>query len=97
MENVQPELHSSNTTTQWNTTEETYDPGAPQKTSPRTDKILKHEVLSEPAVTASALKEKHPDLLKDISIRTLQHSLQKDLSLLTQHTTRKPLLTEAVK
>ena len=37
--------------------------GTPRKTSKWTDKILKREVLGEPAITASELKKNHPDLL----------------------------------
>ncbi|KAG7177392.1 putative Transposase-containing protein 19 [Homarus americanus] len=71
--------------------------GAVRKTSIRTDNILKREVMSDPAVTASTLKKKHPDLLKHVAIRTIQHRLQKDLSLPTRRAAMKPLLTEAMK
>ncbi|KAG7156092.1 Transposable element Tcb2 transposase-like 4, partial [Homarus americanus] len=71
--------------------------GAVRKTSIRTDNILKREVMSDPAVTASTLKKKHPDLLKHVAIRTVQHRLQKDLSLPTQRAAKKPLLTKAMK
>ena len=36
--------------------------GAPKKTSPRTDKILKREVTSYPSITAVELKSKHSEL-----------------------------------
>ncbi|KAG7160129.1 Gastrula zinc finger protein XlCGF57.1-like 4 [Homarus americanus] len=71
--------------------------GAVRKTSPRTDNILKCEVMSDPAETGSTLKKKHPDLLKHVAIRTIQHRLQKDLGLPTRLTPKKPLLTEAMK
>lgn len=71
--------------------------GAPRKTSPRTDKILKREVLATPAITAVELKEKHPSLLKKVSVRTIQHRLQKDLQLPTRRAAKKPLLTKVMK
>ncbi|KAG7174711.1 Transposable element Tcb2 transposase-like 7 [Homarus americanus] len=71
--------------------------GAVRKTSIRTDNILKHEVMSDPAVTASTQKKKHPDLLKHVAIRTVQHRLQKDHGLPTRRAAKKPLLTEAMK
>ena len=71
--------------------------GARRKTSPRTDKVLKREVLAEPSITAVELKKKHPDLLKKVSVRTIQHRLQKDLKLPARRAAKKPLLTEAMK
>ncbi|KAG7158138.1 putative CENP-B N-terminal DNA-binding domain-containing transposase-like [Homarus americanus] len=71
--------------------------GAVRKTSIRTDNILKREVMSDPAVTASTLKKKYPDLLKHVAMRTVQHHLQKDLGLPTRRAAKKPLLTEAMK
>lgn len=50
-----------------------------RKTSAMTDDNMKREVLQNPALTASALKKKHPDLLNTVSIRTIQHRLQKNL------------------
>lgn len=47
-----------------------------RKTSPRTDKVLKHKVLANPSVTAAILKKKHSDFLDSVSIHTLQHHLQ---------------------
>ncbi|KAG0709110.1 hypothetical protein GWK47_023925 [Chionoecetes opilio] len=47
--------------------------GGKRKTSPRTDKILKREVKSDPSITGSELKKKHQELLQDIAIRTIQH------------------------
>ena len=35
--------------------------GRPRKTSPRTDQILKREVMSNPSITALEIKEKHPE------------------------------------
>ncbi|XP_042241303.1 uncharacterized protein LOC121878935 isoform X3 [Homarus americanus] len=71
--------------------------GAVRKTSQRTDNILKREVMSDPAVTASTLKKRYPNLLKHVAIRTVQHRLQKDLGLPTRRAAKKPLLAEAMK
>ncbi|KAG7175342.1 Transposable element Tcb2 transposase-like 1 [Homarus americanus] len=71
--------------------------GTVRTTSIRTENILKCEVMSGPAVTASTLKKKHPDLLKHVAIRTVQHHLQKDLGLPTRRAAKKPLLTEVMK
>ncbi|KAG0729791.1 Transposable element Tcb1 transposase [Chionoecetes opilio] len=71
--------------------------GAPQKTSPRTDKIMRREVLNDPAITAAELKKNHPALLGNVSVRTIQHRLQISLKLPTRRAANKPLLTEAMK
>ncbi|KAG0723184.1 hypothetical protein GWK47_005654 [Chionoecetes opilio] len=71
--------------------------GAPQKTSPRTDKIMRREVLNDPAITAAELKKKHPALLGNVSVRTIQHRLQISLKLPTRRAAKKPLLTEAMR
>lgn len=41
--------------------------------------MLKSKVTFEPTRTASTLKNKHPELAKDLLIRTIQHHLQRDL------------------
>ncbi|KAG0702681.1 Septin-1 [Chionoecetes opilio] len=71
--------------------------GAPKKTSPRTDKIMRREVLNDPAITAAELKKNHPALLGNVSVRTIQHRLQISLKLPTRRAAKKPLLTEAMK
>ncbi|CAJ0956160.1 unnamed protein product [Ranitomeya imitator] len=65
--------------------------GAPKKTSPRTDKLLKPEVMSHPSIT------KYPMLLQNIATRTIRHRLQKDLGLPSYRAAKKPLLTAAMK
>ena len=55
--------------------------GGKRKTTPKTDRILKHEVKKNPSITAAELKNNHPELLKNVAIRTIQHRLQKDLKL----------------
>ena len=71
--------------------------GAPKKTSPRTDKLLKREVTSYPSITAVELKNKHPELLHNVSTRTIRHRLQKDLGLPCRRAAKKPMLTAAMK
>lgn len=71
--------------------------GAPRKTSPRTNMILRREVMSGPSVAATTIKSKHPELLKNVSIRTIRHRLQKDLGLPARRAAKKPLLTTVMK
>ena len=35
--------------------------------------------MIDPSITAAALKKKHVQLLQNVSVRTIQHRLQKDL------------------
>ena len=62
-------------------------------TTARTDAVLKREVLLNPSITAATLKKKHPMLLQNVSIRTIQHRLQKDLKMPSRRAAKKPLLT----
>ena len=70
--------------------------GAPKKTSPRTDKLLKHEVLSCPSITAIELKYKRLELLHNVSTKIICHQLQKDLGLPGRRAVKKPMLTRAM-
>ena len=71
--------------------------GRKRKTSERTDKMLVREVKQNPSITAAELKKKHPDLLQDVAVRTLQHRLQKDLGLPCRCAAKKPLLTDTMR
>ena len=71
--------------------------GRQKKTSSRTDAIIKREVMAKPSITAAELKRKHQQLLQNVSIRTIQHRLQKDLGLPARRAAKKPLLTAAMK
>ena len=71
--------------------------GTHRKTSPRTDNLLRREVLSNPSISAAALKKKYPELLDRVSVRTIQHRLQKDLGLPCRRAAKKPMLTAAMK
>lgn len=71
--------------------------GRPRKTSQQTDSILKREVMKNPALSSTELKRTHPELLKNISLRTIRHRLHKDLKLPSMRAARKPLLTDRMK
>ena len=45
--------------------------GGPKKTSPRTDKFLKREVLSYPSISSVELKNMYSELLQNVSTRTI--------------------------
>ena len=64
--------------------------GAPKKTSPRTDKLLKCEVLSYPSISAVELKNMYSELLQNVSTWTVQHTLQKDLGLPCRRAAKSP-------
>ena len=42
--------------------------GRPRKTSPRTDHVLRREVMSNPELTSGDLKDNHPEVLQNIGI-----------------------------
>ena len=71
--------------------------GAPKRTSQRTDKLLKHEVPLYPSITAVELKNKHHELLHNVSTKTICHRLQKDLGLPGRRTAKKPMPTATMK
>ena len=70
--------------------------GRPRKTSAVTDALLRREVLKNPKITAGELKKIHPQLLRNVSERTTQHRLQKELGLPTFRPAHKPLFTRAM-
>lgn len=72
-------------------------PGRPRKTTKGTDNLLRREVLKNPRLTASQLKESHPKLLAKVSARTVRHRLQKDLKLPSRTAARKPLLNDRMR
>lgn len=71
--------------------------GAHKKTSSRTNKLLKREVMLNNSITAIELKRKYPDFLHNVATRTIRHRLQKDLGLPSRRAAKKPLLTAAMK
>ena len=64
--------------------------GSKKKTTERVDKILKPEVMSNPYITATQAKKKCPAMLQDVSVRTIQHRLQKDQKMSSRRTAKKP-------
>ena len=46
--------------------------GCKRKTTARTDKVLVRDVKQNPSITAAELKKKHPDLLQNVAVCTLQ-------------------------
>ena len=48
----------------------------------RTDNILKQEVTSDPAIAALVLKKMHPNFLKNVTVRTIQHCRRTSTCLL---------------
>ncbi|KAK4317377.1 hypothetical protein Pmani_011539 [Petrolisthes manimaculis] len=71
--------------------------GRKRKTDTRTDKMLERQVKKDPFVTAKELKEMYADLLGEVSVRTVQIRLQKDLKLPCRRAAQKPLLTKKMK
>ena len=72
-------------------------PGRSRLTSPNTDRMLKRRVLESPSISARELRAENPECLGNVSIRTIQHRLQKDLSLPSRRPAPKPLLTQKMK
>ena len=71
--------------------------GRRRKTSKFTDAIMKRELQKNPRLTALELQTLHPNLLKNVTIRTVQHSLQKDSGLPSRKAAKKTFLTKRMK
>lgn len=71
--------------------------GGQWKTCKRTDKLLEREVKRDPFITAKELKGLYGNLLENVSVRTVQRRLQKDLKLPTRLAVQKPLLTDKMR
>ena len=54
-------------------------------------------MLLRPLITPASLKKKHPKLLEEVSIRTIQHRLKNDLGLPCRRAAKKSLLTEKMR
>ena len=74
-----------------------YKGGRQRKTSNATHCLLKRELKKDPRLTASQLKGSHPDLLSNVSVRTIQYRLQKDLGLPSRTAAKKPLINDRMK
>ena len=55
--------------------------GRKKKSTSRTDALMRRDVMIDPSITAAALKKKHVQLLQNVSVRTIQHRLPKDLKM----------------
>ena len=71
--------------------------GSRKKTSPRTEELWKSEVTSYPYITTVELKNKHHELLHNVSARTIRHRLQKNLRLPCRRAAKKLMFTAAIK
>ena len=63
--------------------------GRRRKTSKFTDAIMKRELQKNPRLTALELQTLHPNLLENVTIRTVQHRLQKNLGLQSRKAAKK--------
>lgn len=71
--------------------------GRPKRTSEHLDRLIRRAIKENPRLSANGIKAHFKEELKDVSIRTIQHRLQKDLGFESRHAARKPLLTDAMK
>ena len=62
------------------------------KTTKHTDDLLRRELRNNRHFSASGLKEMHPDHLGNVSVRCIQHSLQKELNIPNRHAASKTQL-----
>jgi len=58
---------------------------------------LRREIQKKPQLTALDVKNLHPELLQNVSFRTMQDRLQKDSGFPCGKSAKKPLLTESMK
>lgn len=72
-------------------------PGRNKKTSERTDTLIRRSVTKDPFVTAIEIKKDYPELLREVSERTVRHRLHHDLNLRAHRAARKPTLTKEMK
>jgi len=71
--------------------------GRPRKTSPATERLMKRCVQDQPSISARELRAQNPQVLGEVSVRTIQERLQKDLGLPSRRPAPKPLLTAKMK
>ena len=63
----------------------------------RTWKCVRLELFRNPFLTAYELQELHLDLLKSVSVRTIQHHIHKDLDMPLRRAAKKPQITERMR
>ena len=66
--------------------------GRPCKTTPRTDQKIRRFLEANPFLTSTDIKRLVPELA-EVSIRTIRHSVNKDLKLPSRKLLKKPLFT----
>ncbi|KAK4313082.1 hypothetical protein Pmani_015551 [Petrolisthes manimaculis] len=71
--------------------------GGKKKTSNRTDTLIRRSVIKNPFVTSIEIKKEYPELLRDVSERTVRYRLHHDLNLRAHRAARKPTLTKEMK
>ena len=71
--------------------------GRPRKTNLRTDQYVKRLVCNKPTITAKEIKATMYHVLEDVSERTIQHRLQKELGLPSRRAAKKPLLNDKMR
>ncbi|MPC57471.1 hypothetical protein E2C01_051451 [Portunus trituberculatus] len=65
----------------------------PRKTTLKTHVLISRQVAKEPRLTAQEIKEKKPQLLEHVSVRSVQDILHNDLGHKCYCACKKPLLT----
>ena len=68
-------------------------PGPKPKLGEMTLRVLKREVDKSPRISARQLKERNPDLLSHVSLRTIRRVLQRDLHYKYRCAWKKPIVT----
>lgn len=71
--------------------------GSGRNTRARMDKMLEREVRKDLSFTAKEMMGMRGDVLQDVSVRIIQHRLQKDLKLPCRRAAHKSLLTDKMK
>lgn len=68
-----------------------------KKTSKTTDSFLYRIVMGQPTISAREIKQLHPNVFENISIRTIQHRLHTDLGLRAYRAAEKPNLNDKMR
>ncbi|KAK4290146.1 hypothetical protein Pmani_002538 [Petrolisthes manimaculis] len=71
--------------------------GKKKKTPERTDTLIKRCVIKNPFITSVEIKKEYPELLRNVSERTIRDRLHRDLKLRAHRAARKPYLTKSMK
>lgn len=68
-------------------------PGRPRKVSRNTLSVINRQIKGQPRLSARQIKESNPQLLENVSERTVSHYICKVLHLPSRRAAKKPLLT----